>query len=93
MSAHRKFLGRTSIATPTPDRRAAWRSLSFDITTSTLRDAALAPTTLRAYNKQLDTFLASAGCSLKAMLLRPPQQIDALLAHYIAPLLCSPRRF
>lgn len=83
MSAHRKSFGRTSVATPTLGGRAAWRSLPFDITTSTLRDAALAPTTLRAYNKQLDTFLSSAGCSLKAMLLRPPQQIDALLAHYI----------
>ena len=55
----------------------------FDATTSTLRDAALAPTTLRAYNKHLQIFLAWAGCSLAQLLDRSAQQIDASLAQYI----------
>jgi integrase len=52
-------------------------------TTSTLRDAALAPTTLRAYTKHLNTFLASVDCSLRRLLLHPPHRIDAMLAHFI----------
>ena len=70
-------------AAPAPDWHAAKHALPFDITTSTLRDAALAPTTLRAYNKHLSIFLSFVGCSLRALLRRPPQQIDALLARYI----------
>jgi len=72
-------------AAPVPGQAAASssRALPFDITTSTLRDAALAPTTLRAYNKHLSSFLSFVGCSLRALLRRPPQQIDALLAHFV----------
>jgi len=71
---------RVRAATPAA---ASDHSPPFDITTSTLRDAALAPTTLRAYNKQLSAFLSFTGCSLRALLRRPPQPIDALLARYI----------
>lgn len=79
----RRSISRARLAAPAPGQDAAHRTLPFDITTSTLRDAALAPTTLRAYNKQLSNYLAFVGCSLRALLRRSPQQIDALLAQFI----------
>jgi integrase len=79
----RRFRTRPAAAPALEPAAAARHARSYDITTSTLRDAALAPSTLRAYNKQLSTFLSFSGCSLRALLRRPPQQIDALLARFI----------
>jgi integrase len=53
------------------------------LTTSTLRDAALAPATLRAYTKHLNSFLQYCGCSLPQLLRLTPARIDALLASFI----------
>lgn len=51
--------------------------------TSILRDAALAPTTLRVYNKNLDRFLRHIRLSLTSLLTLSPVHIDALLCHFI----------
>ena len=50
---------------------------------STLRDAALAPSTLRAYTTHLDRFLTHTRLSLNHLLKLQPARIDALLAAYI----------
>lgn len=66
-----------------PVKRTHNHHVHFDLTTSTLRDAALAPATLRTYNKHLNSFLSFIGCSLRVLLLQSPDRIDALLAHFI----------
>lgn len=50
---------------------------------STLRDAALAPSTLRAYNKHLSTFLRHVHLPLSQLVRLPPERIDELLAAWI----------
>jgi len=63
--------------------------LRIHTTPSKLRDASLAPATLRAYTKQLDNFLKHSHCSLSRLLRRPPRQIDDLLSSYIEHLFAS----
>lgn len=50
---------------------------------STLRDAALAPATLRAYNKHLSSFLRSVRLSLLDLLALPARRIDQLYSAYV----------
>lgn len=50
---------------------------------STLRDAALAPATLRAYNKNLNRFLQFTRLPLSSLLLLAPVHIDTLLSAFI----------
>lgn len=50
---------------------------------SILRDAALAPATLRAYRLNLDRFLRHTRLNLSQLLLLPPSQIDLRLSAFI----------
>lgn len=56
----------------------------YDTTSSELRDAALAPTTLRSYNKNVNKFLTFTRLSsIKKLLLHTPTVIDQRLSQYI----------
>jgi hypothetical protein len=51
--------------------------------TTVLRDAALRPSTLRIYRKNLSKFLSHTRLSLQQLLSHPPSHIDGLLAAFI----------
>lgn len=55
----------------------------YDTSISELRDAALAPSTLRAYNLNLNKFLHFTRLSLSKLILLAPAIIDQRLAEYI----------
>jgi integrase len=56
---------------------------SGTITGSTLRDAAIAPSTHYKYNRSLDKFLHYTRLSLSALLRRPARVIDVLFSNYL----------
>lgn len=55
----------------------------YDTSSSELRDAALAPSTLAAYKRNLDKFLSFTRLSLPELMLLPPAVIDQRMAEYI----------
>jgi len=55
----------------------------YDTTSSQLRDAALAPTTLRAYDANVHKFLTHTRLSLHTLLCLSPILIDQRLSEYI----------
>ena len=55
----------------------------YDTTSSRLRDAALAPATLRAYDTNVNKFLSHTRLTLSQLLQLPPDLIDQRLAEYI----------
>src|SRR6185312_13452309 len=58
-------------------------SSSLLLSSSTLRDAALAPSTLRAYDKSLSSFLKHTRLSLSHLARLSPSDIDTRLSSYI----------
>lgn len=52
------------------------------LSANTLRDAALRPSTHRAYSNNVNKFLRYTRLSLPKLLQRPPSEIDARLAQY-----------
>src|ERR1700674_2253068 len=57
--------------------------LYYDTTSSELRDAALAPSTRRSYDHNLNKFLTYTRLSLSKLLVLPPTIIDQRLSEYI----------
>lgn len=57
-------------------------SFALPLSTSTLRDAAIVPSTHRAYNNNLDKFLQHTRLSLPRLLQLPPALLDERLAAY-----------
>lgn len=55
----------------------------YDTTSSELRDAALAPSTRRSYDHNLNKFLTYTRLSLSKLLVLPPTIIDQRLSEYI----------
>lgn len=55
----------------------------YDVSSSELRDAALAPSTLRSYNLNLNKFLTFTRLTLPQLIALPSRIIDQRLAEYI----------
>lgn len=55
----------------------------YDTSSSELRDAALAPSTLRSYNLNLNKFLTFTRLSLSKLIALPPAIVDQRLSEYI----------
>lgn len=55
----------------------------YDTTSSELRDAALAPSTLRSYNQNLNKFLKHTRLPLSKLILLPSTIIDQRMSEYI----------
>jgi integrase len=67
-----------------------WSEVYYDTTSSTLRDGALAPATLRAYHTNVNKFLQFTRLtSIKHLLRLKPIIIDQRLAEYIDHLFAS----
>lgn len=68
-------------------------SHAFALANSALLDAAVAPSTLRTYNKNLEQFLTHTRRSLQQILLMRSSDVDYRLSEYIEYLYASHRPF